>query len=190
MNQFEAGIILWIQENLRGFMDGFWIFITTLGDHGILWIALGIALLIFKKTRPIGFTVLISLFFNLIITNLTLKDLIARERPFVTNTLIRPLVDGVKYNTSFPSGHTAGSFSAMFALYRWVPKKIGIPGLVLASLIAISRLYVGVHYPTDLIGGVIIGFICSVWAYYLVRLVQKKIGEKKANGKDKKAKVG
>ncbi len=182
MNQFEASIILWIQENLRGVMDGFWTFITSLGDGGYLWIALGIILLIFKKTRPIGFTVLIALLFNLIITNLTLKDLIARPRPFVVNETIKPLVGGVNPYTSFPSGHTSGSFSAMFALYRWVPKKIGIPALVLAGLVAISRLYVGVHYPTDLLGGFVIGFICSVWAYHIVQVVRRKIGEKKANG--------
>ena len=182
MNQFEASIILWIQENLRGVMDGFWIFITSLGDGGYLWIALGIVLLFFKKTRPIGFTVLVSLLFNLIITNLTLKDLIGRPRPFITNEAIQPLVGGVNQYTSFPSGHTSGSFSAMFAVYRWVPKKIGIPALVLAGLIAISRLYVGVHYPTDLLGGFVVAFMCSVWAYHLVQMVRRKIGEKKVNG--------
>ena len=182
MNQFEASIILWIQENLRGVMDGFWIFITSLGDGGYLWIALGVILLIFKKTRPIGFTVLISLLFNLIITNLTLKDLVARPRPFVVNEAIKPLVGGVNLYTSFPSGHTSGSFSAMFAVYRWVPKKIGIPALVLAGLVAISRLYVGVHYPTDLLGGFVVAFMCSVWSYHLVQVVRQKIGEKKVNG--------
>ena len=70
MNQFEASIILWIQENLRGVMDGFWILITHLGDEGYLWIAMGIVLLFFKKTRPIGFTVLLSLLINLVITNI------------------------------------------------------------------------------------------------------------------------
>ena len=181
MNQFEAGIILWIQENLRGIMDPIWIGITHLGDDGILWIALGILLLFFKKTRPTGFTMLTSLLINFVIVNVTLKDLIARPRPFVVNEMIKPLVGGVNKYTSFPSGHTSGSFSAMFALYRWVPKKIGIPALVLAGLIAISRWYVGVHYPTDVLGGFVIGFMCSIWAYYLVKRVQKKLEEKKAN---------
>ena len=181
MNQFEASIILWIQENLRGIMDGFWIFITHLGDEGYLWIAMGLVLLIFKKTRPIGFTVLLSLLINLLITNITLKDLVARPRPFVVNDLIHPLVGGVNKYTSFPSGHTSGSFSAMFALYRWVPKKIGIPALILAGLVAISRLYVGVHYPTDVLGGLVVGFICSVWAYHLVKMALKKLEEKKTH---------
>lgn len=182
MNQFEASIILWIQENLRGAMDGFWVFITTLGDDGILWIAMGLALLCFKKTRPIGFTVLVSLLINFVIVNLTLKGIVARPRPFVVNDAIRPLITNVNAYTSFPSGHTSGSFSAMFALYKWVPKKIGIPALILATLVSISRWYVGVHYPTDVLGGLVIGYMASVWAYYLVKRIQMKLGEKKANG--------
>jgi len=174
MNQFEASIILWIQENLRGALDGLWLFITHLGDDGILWIILGIVLLFWKKTRPIGFTMLISLLFDYLIINVTLKDLIARPRPFVVNEAITPLITDVSPYRSFPSGHSGGSFAAMFALYKWVPKKVGIPALILAALVALSRLYVGVHYPTDIIAGCIIGFMCSVWAYYLVRFVMKK----------------
>lgn len=181
MNQFEASIILWIQENLRGVMDGFWVFITHLGDGGYLWIALGLALLFFKKTRPIGFTVLVSLLINMVITNITLKDLIARPRPFVVNDAIITLIKAPG-SFSFPSGHTSGSFSAMLALYHWVPKKIGVPAVILAALVAFSRMYVGVHYPTDILGGIVVGFISSVWAYYLVRRVGKKLEEKRANG--------
>lgn len=182
MNQFEASIILWIQENLRGAMDGFWIFVTHLGDEGYLWIALGIVLLCWKKTRPIGITMLLSLLFDFLIINVTLKGLVARPRPFVVNELIKPLVGGVSPYRSFPSGHSGGSFAAMFALYKWVPKKIGIPALILASLVALSRLYVGVHHPTDIIGGCIIGFLCSVLAYRVVKRLMKRIEEKKANG--------
>lgn len=182
MNQFEASIILWIQENLRGPLDSVVEFITHLGDDGILWIAMGIVLLFFKKTRPIGFTVLISLLFDFLIINVGLKGLVARPRPFVVNELIEPLVGDVSPYRSFPSGHSGGSFAAMFALYKWVPKKIGIPALVLAAMVALSRLYVGVHYPTDIIGGCIIGFICSVLAYLIVTWAMKKIGEKKING--------
>ncbi len=182
MNQFEASIILWIQENLRGVFDGLAVFITHLGDDGLLWIAMGIALLFSKKTRPIGFTVLASLLLDFLIVNVTLKDLIARPRPFVVNDAIETLIKKPSAYRSFPSGHTAGSFAAMFALYKWVPKKIGIPALVLAALVALSRLYIGVHYPTDLLGGLAIGFICSVLAYKIVTLVMKKLEEKRSNG--------
>lgn len=169
MNQFEASIILWIQENLRGPLDGLWVFITHLGDDGLLWIAMGITLLFFKKTRPIGFTVLLSLLFDFLMINVTLKGVFSRPRPFVVNEAIVTLISKPSPFRSFPSGHSGGSFAAMFALYKWVPKKIGIPALVLAALVALSRLYVGVHYPTDIIGGCMIGFMCSVWAHYVVK---------------------
>jgi undecaprenyl-diphosphatase len=126
--------------------------------------------------------VLLSLLFDFLIINAALKGLVARPRPFVVNELIEPLVGGVSAYRSFPSGHSGGSFAAMFALYRWVPKKIGIPALFLASLVALSRLYVGVHYPTDIIGGFVIGFICSTLAYLVVKMVMNKMGEKKING--------
>lgn len=182
MNHFEASIILWIQENLRGVFDGLVVFVTHLGDDGLLWIAMGIAFLFFKKTRPIGFTVLISLLLDFLIVNVTLKDLVARPRPFVVNEAIETLIKQPSPYRSFPSGHTAGSFAAMFALYKWVPKKIGIPALCLAALVALSRLYVGVHYPTDLLGGFVIGYICSVLAYKIVTRTVEKIEEKRANG--------
>lgn len=182
MNQFEASIILWIQENLRGAMNGFWMFITQLGDEGRFWIILGIVLLFWKKTRPIGLTMLISLLFDYLIINVTLKGVVARPRPFVVNEAIKPLITNVSPYRSFPSGHSGGAFAAMFALYRWVPKKIGIPALILATLVALSRLYVGVHYPTDIITGCIVGFMCSVWAYHIVMQSMKKTERRKING--------
>ena len=181
MNQFEASIILWIQENLRGAMDGFWIFVTHLGDEGYLWIALGIVLLFWKKTRPIGITVLLSLLFDFLIINVTLKGLVARPRPFVVNETIVPLVGGVSPYRSFPSGHSGGSFAAMLALSKWVPKKIGIPAIVLATMVALSRLYVGVHYPTDILGGLMVGLVCSFAAYRIVKSVMRKREERIAD---------
>lgn len=179
MNQFEASIILWIQENIRApWMDSVWLFITHLGDEGILWIVMGIILLFWKKTRPIGFTVLISLLFDFLIINVALKDLVSRPRPFVVNEAIQPLITDVSPYRSFPSGHSGGSFSAMFALYRWVPKKLGIPALVLAAFVALSRLYVGVHHPTDILTGCVIGFLCAFLAYKIVKNGQEKLKEK------------
>lgn len=180
MNNFEVQILLWIQENLRGFMDGFWVFVTSLADKGWFWILVALALLIFKKTRTTGVTVLLALVFNHILTNEILKDVIGRPRPYTVSTEIVTLIKQLS-SYSFPSGHTSTSFAAAFVLFRMLPKKFGVPALVLAGMIGFSRLYVGVHYPTDVLGGIIVGFMCSVWAHYIVQLVQKKIEEKKAN---------
>ena len=179
MNQFEASILFWIQENLRGALDGFWVFITHLGDSGYFWIAIGIALLIFKKTRPVGITVLLSLAINACMTNLTLKDFFGRTRPFYVNT---ELVTLIKHPSSFsfPSGHTSGSFSAALVLYHMFPKKIGVPAVILATMIGFSRMYVGVHYPTDILGGIVVAIIASTLAIMIVSKVREKIQLKKS----------
>ena len=182
ITNLDLSIMLFIQESLRTeVFNEIWKFITHLGDGGYLWIALGVILLFFKKTRPNGFTVLFALLINLFITNIALKNLIARPRPFQVSDAIIPLIERPA-SFSFPSGHTSGSFSAMLALYKWVPKKIGIPAVVLAALVGFSRIYIGVHYPTDVLGGILVGVISSVAAYYLVQYLRKKIREKKANG--------
>ncbi len=173
MTNFEISILLWIQENLRGVMDGFWIFITSLADKGVFWILLGAILLCFKKTRTTGVTLLIALLINHVMTNIILKDLFGRPRPYMQSeelvTLIRQLS-----SYSFPSGHTSVSFSGALVLYRMMPKKVSIPALILAAMIGFSRLYVGVHFPTDVLGGIVVGIIASTAAYYLVQYLGRK----------------
>ena len=180
MNQFEISILLWIQENLRGALDGFWVFITHLGDGGYLWIAIGVALLLFKKTRPVGISVLLALLINLFITNIGLKNIIARPRPFNVNP---ELVTLIKHPSSFsfPSGHTSGSLTAAMVLYHLMPKKIGVPAVVLATMIAFSRMYIGVHYPTDVLGGIAVAVIASTVAIMVVRFAKEKIWQKQKN---------
>jgi undecaprenyl-diphosphatase len=90
-------------------------------------------------------------------------------------------VGGVSPYRSFPSGHSGGSFAAMLALSKWVPKKIGIPAIILATMVALSRLYVGVHYPTDILGGFVVGLISSFAAYRIVKYVMRKREEKIAD---------
>ena len=115
---------------------------------------------------------------------MSLKGLVARPRPFVVNEAIVPLVGGVSPYRSFPSGHSGGSFAAMLALSKWVPKKTGIPAIILASMVALSRLYVGVHYPTDILGGFVVGLVSSIVAYRIVKRMMKKreMGETKIDG--------
>lgn len=177
MNQFEVSILLWIQENLRGVLDGFWVFITHLGDGGYLWIAIGVALLLFKKTRAVGISVLLALLINLFITNISLKNIIARPRPFHVNPELMTLIKHPS-SFSFPSGHTSGSFTAALVLFHLMPKKIGVPAVVLATMIGFSRMYVGVHYPTDVLGGIVVGIIASTVAILVVRFVKEKVWQK------------
>ena len=177
MNQFEVSILLWIQENLRGVLDGFWVFITHLGDGGYLWIAIGVALLLFKKTRAVGISVLLALLINLCITNISLKNIIARPRPFHVNPELMTLIKHPS-SFSFPSGHTSGSFTAALVLFHLMHKKIGVPAVVLATMIGFSRMYVGVHYPTDVLGGIVVGIIASTVAILVVRFVKEKVWQK------------
>lgn len=169
ITSIDLSVLLFIQEHVRQeWLDGFVKAITFLGDLGWFWIALGIILLIPQKTRSIGIVVLISLLIDILVTNVALKNIIARPRPFNINNTLIPLIPK-PHDFSFPSGHTAASFASAFVYYRMAPKKYGVAALVLAALIGLSRLYLGVHYPSDVIGGFFIGWICSVAAYHLLK---------------------
>jgi len=178
ITNIDLSIMMFIQEHLRtDFLNEIWKFITHLGDGGWFWIGIGVVLLLFKKTRMVGITMLVSLAINGLLTNLTLKDFFARPRPFNVSEAIIPLINK-PHSFSFPSGHTSVSFAGALVMYKMLPKKAGIPAVVLAALIGVSRIYVGVHYPTDVLGGILVGIVASMSAYYLVQLLQKKIGEK------------
>ncbi len=179
ITNIDLSILQYVQEHIRNdFMTPIWKFITHLGDGGWLWITLGVVLLFFKKTRLIGFSVLVSLLINAIFTNITLKDLIGRPRPYTVSNAIVPIIK-LPSELSFPSGHTSSSFAAALVLLKLTPKKYGIPAVVLAALISLSRIYVGVHYPTDILGGIVVGIISSIWGCYLVKCIYIRIKERK-----------
>lgn len=163
----DGGILIWIQEHLRTlFLTPFFVFITTLGDKGLIWILLSLGLLLSKKTRKIGIISLLALICSLLLNNLFLKNLVGRERPFNSLEAILPLI-GKPTDLSFPSGHTASSFASAWVFLRHLPKKYGIPAIILASLIAFSRLYLGVHYPSDVLVGIISGIFVSFIAEFI-----------------------
>ena len=147
--------------------------VTFLGEAGWFWIALGLVLAIIPKTRKIGFTVLGALILSLIFCNITIKPIVARVRPYDIKEGIELLITK-PHDASFPSGHSSASFAAAVAMVLY-NKKIGIPAVVLASLIAFSRLYLYVHFPTDVLGGIILGSLCAVGAYFIGKFVFKKI---------------
>lgn len=182
----EANILLWIQENLRAdWLTPIVKCITYLGNGGVFWILLTLLLLLLPKYRKVGAASATALIFDLLSVNVLVKNLVARARPY---TQIEGLVNliGEQSDFSFPSGHTAASFAAVTVLLMLVPKKLSIPMTVLAVLISLSRLYVGVHYPTDILGGVVIGALCGIAAVYTVKWVWAKI-EKKSEKKKENA---
>lgn len=146
---------------------------SKLGDAGFIWILLTGVLLMIPKTRKVGILVSVALLLDVLTCNVILKPLIARTRPYDVNTAVELLIRAPR-DYSFPSGHTAASFAAAAALWFADKKKIAIPALVLAVLIAFSRMYFYVHYPTDVLGGAILGMVCG-WLSY--KLLSQKMEE-------------
>lgn len=174
MNNFELGILDFIQQYWgSAFLDFLMPIITALGDGGIFWIALAVILLFFKKTRKTGFTIGAALLIGFIVGNLFLKNVVGRIRPYDLNPNITLLVDKL-HDYSFPSGHTLASFEAATAIYLR-NKKFGIAALILAFLIAFSRLYLYVHYPTDVLASIILGTAIAFLSYFIInKLYEKK----------------
>lgn len=167
---FDGNILLWIQDYIRtDWMTPFWVLLSKLGNGGMIWIASIIVLLIPKKTRKIALLAALSLLLGWSCNEL-IKHLVARTRPYDAITTLTPLVAKLD-SYSFPSGHTCASFSVAVVYYRMFSKKVGWIALLLAILIGLSRLYVGVHYPTDVLGGCVVG---CVWSYIVLQVYYRK----------------
>ncbi len=171
----EGSILLWIQDYIRcGLLNPLWIWITSLGNVGFIWILMIIILLARSNTRKIGKVALISFLICVGIT-FVIKPWVARIRPFDSIPALIPLVQK-PLDASFPSGHTSASFSVAWIIYSLYPnKKIGVAVMILAFCIAFSRLYVGVHYPTDVLAGFFIGTCISFLCIKIYR--KREIGD-------------
>ena len=179
LNNFELGILDFIRDNLScSFLDKVMPVITSLADAGIFWIIVAVIMLCFEKTRKMGLTVGIALVLGLAIGNGMLKPLINRIRPYDVKG-IEPFIEKL-HDGSFPSGHTLASFEAAGALMLR-DKRYGIPAIVLAVVIAFSRLYLYVHYPTDVLGGIVLGLLFAFLAYIAVNAVYQKFGWDKSS---------
>jgi undecaprenyl-diphosphatase len=156
MQPVELAILDWIQLHLRcGFLDAVLPVVSRLTDHGEIWILLAVVLLLIRGQRRCGASVACALVLDLIACNLLIKPLVGRVRPFTINTAVALLIQA-PLDASFPSGHTAVSFAAVFAL-KTAGSPLWRPALVLAVLIAFSRLYLYVHWPSDVLCGALLG---------------------------------
>ena len=158
----HGGVLLCIQEFLRcTVLNGLFQVYTKLGDAGMLWIAVSLLMLCFRKTRKAGLASLLAMLLGLLCTNVALKHLLGRTRPWLTVEGLTPLIAEHDPN-SFPSGHTSASFAAASAWCRTLPRRwMGVTAVVLAALMGFSRLYVGVHFPSDVLAGVLVGLFCG-----------------------------
>ena len=182
---FDLPVLDWIQTNLQSaFMDKFMPFITIFGDAGIFWMIIAALLLIFPSTRKTGLGMAIAMMIGLIVCNITLKPLVARIRPYdlqaELGVTIQLLCDP-QHDFSFPSGHTIASFEAAVVMLK--NRKLGIPAMILAVLISFSRMYLYVHYPTDVIASVILGSLFALIGDALAGLIAPKLGAGKKKGK-------
>ena len=162
----DYNILLLIADKLRGgVLDPVMTVLSLMGNGGAVWIETAVLLLFFRKTRRAGVAMLLALAAGYVIGNLCIKELVMRPRPFVTHSGLTALLDpGDPW--SFPSGHALSSFAAATALWCF-HKKTGVLALVLAALIAFSRLYASVHYPTDVLAGMLIGIALAHAAAFL-----------------------
>ena len=174
----DLPILDWIQANLQsGFMDQFMPFITKFGDHGTFWMIVAAVLFIFPKTRKTGLGMAIAMIIGLLVCNVTLKPLVGRIRPYDLQAelgITIQLLGERMHDFSFPSGHTIASFEAAVVLVK-NSRKMGIPAMILAILISFSRLYLYVHYPTDVIVSVILGTLFALIGDALAGLIAPKL---------------
>ena len=170
----EIAILDFIQTILKSpLMDRIMVLFTTLGNEGIIYYIILVLLLLNKKTRKLGVILGISMLLNHILSNMILKPLFARTRPFDVNTAVEIIIKKPS-SYSFPSGHTAQAFTTAFA-FLFAKSKLTKPMLVFACIMAFTRLYLYVHYPTDILGGIVCGLMSSYIGYTIVNyLYQSK----------------
>ncbi len=158
---FDLPILDWIRSDLTyPLLDGIFPVLTRLGDAGAIWIGVAVLLLLIPRHRKAGQAMVMALLMGVVICNLGMKPLFARMRPYDYQLIhfgnVIPLLIEAESDFSFPSGHTIASFEAATVLLLY-NRKWGIPAMILAALIAFSRLYLYVHYPTDVLCSVILG---------------------------------
>lgn len=169
IQQIDEQALVWIAQNVRcALLDPFMKLYTQLGNTGMLFIVLGMVLLLFKQTRKAGFSALCAMLIGLVVVNFTIKPLVARDRPWLAIENFVNLVPERDPN-SFPSGHTNAAFAFALAVCRSAPKKwMKIASVCAAVVMGLSRLYVGVHFPSDVLAGAVVGSLCGILGAFVV----------------------
>lgn len=173
-NAFDNAVMAFVQEHFHNpATDAVFPVVTYLGEAGILWIVLSVILLFFKKTRRCGVYALTAIALGFLVGELGLKNIVCRPRPYQVNPPDAPLLIPFPGGYSFPSGHSASSF-AVATVYFHFSKKWGVPALILAGLIAFSRVFLFVHWPTDVLAGAAFGVLVALLVLWLAPKLEAK----------------
>lgn len=177
----DETVLRWIGEHLRlSWLNGPVMFYSTLGNAGLLFIAATLLLLCFRRTRRMGLAAAGGLIVDLLVVNVTIKPLVSRPRPWLVMEGFENLLTSRDPN-SFPSGHTCAAFAFAAAVCVTAPKKwMKAAALIAAALMGCSRLYVGVHYPSDVLAGAVIGTLCGLAGAWLVRKLTEYVQRRQA----------
>ena len=183
IKDFDENTLRLVQDNLDNevFQD-IMVLITRLGDMGAIWVAPGVVLTCSKEQRRVGVELLATLAACGIVNSLVIKNIVDRTRPFDMHMWLDVLINKPT-DFSFPSGHTASSFAAAYIINKNFGKKFGIPAYTLATAIGLSRVSVGVHYPSDVIAGAAVGTAVAYGASKLIKKFWKAYDKKKLDKK-------
>lgn len=176
IQQFDEQALVWIAENVRcALLDPFMKLYTQLGNTGVLFIVLGILMLFFKRTRKAGFSALCAMLIGLIVVNFTIKPLVSRPRPWLVIENFINLTPEHDPN-SFPSGHTNAAFAFALAVCMSAPRRwMKVAAVCMAVVMGLSRLYVGVHFPSDVLMGAVIGSLCGLAGAWVISKVWDRL---------------
>lgn len=172
LNLAELPILDFINRHIgNAFFDAVMPIITLFGEGGVFWIAAAVVMIMFKKTRKTGLMLGAALLLGFIVGNMIMKPCIARPRPYTYRDI--SLLISEQRDYSFPSGHTLACFEAATVLMIR-NKKFGIGALIIAILVAFSRMYLFVHYPTDILGGIVLGVLFGILGCLLINYIVRK----------------
>ena len=202
--QLDGNLLIGIQQALNAdWLTPVMKFITLFGEGGFFWIAACLVMLVFKKTRRLGIICSFSLAFTFLCCNLVLKPLVDRTRPWETFEAVKAFLPPPG-DSSFPSGHSANAMGPAWAMFTasapvrignrkvydetpclgWkgagadprTVHRLGIAAVILALLIGLSRLYLGMHYPSDVICGLLLGMVCAAIVHAVIIKIEAKRG--------------
>lgn len=171
---YDSAILTALHAIRCGLLTAFFKFLTIIGEKGIVFFLIAVVLMLFPKTRKTGICLFGAVGCGALITNIILKDWVARPRPFNFEPYVQFWKDvgsPAEDSFSFPSGHVTSAAAGMMALRLMKGKKWTVPAIVWVVLMALARNYLVAHYPSDVLFGALIGVVSAVIAYYITQLI-------------------